>query len=121
MRYYLGIDGGGTKTDAALCDEFGRIAARTLGPAGNLVDIGMSAYAALLGQLLDGLAQQTGGSLPPGCGGVCPACLAALIPKLPRIAACCSGTACRIRRLSRAVTIGRACSPADCTARMAVC
>lgn len=101
MRYYLGIDGGGTKTDAALCDEFGRIAARTLGPAGNLVDIGMSAYAALLGQLLDGLA--------------------ALIPKLPRIAACCSGTACRIRRLSRAVTIGRACSPADCTARMAVC
>lgn len=65
MRYYLGIDGGGTKTDAALCDEFGRIAARTLGPAGNLVDIGISAYAALLGQLLDGLAQQTGGSLPP--------------------------------------------------------
>ena len=53
MRYYLGIDGGGTKTDAALCDEFGRIAARTLGPAGNLVDIGISAYAALLGQLLD--------------------------------------------------------------------
>lgn len=120
MRYYLGIDGGGTKTDAALCDEFGRIAARTLGPAGNLVDIGMSAYAALLGQLLDGLAQQTAAA----CRRLrrrLPACLAALIPKLPRIAACCSGTACRIRRLSRAVTIGRACSPADCTARMAVC
>ena len=60
MRYYLGIDGGGTKTDAALCDEFGRIAARTLGPAGNLVDIGMSAYAALLGR-----------QPAAGCGGVC--------------------------------------------------
>lgn len=65
MRYYLGIDGGGTKTDAALCDEDGRIAARTLGPAGNLVDIGVPAYAALLDDLLDRLARQTGGSLPP--------------------------------------------------------
>lgn len=65
MRYYLGIDGGGTKTDAALCDETGRVAARALGPAGNLVDIGVPAYGALLGELLDGLAQQTGGALPP--------------------------------------------------------
>lgn len=65
MRYYLGIDGGGTKTDAALCDEDGRIVARALGPAGNLVDIGLPAYAALLDELLNSLAQQNSGSLPP--------------------------------------------------------
>ena len=65
MRYYLGIDGGGTKTDAALCDETGRVAARALGPAGNLVDIGVPPYGVLPGELLDGLAQQTGGALPP--------------------------------------------------------
>ncbi|MDE3136610.1 MAG: hypothetical protein KGL59_08545 [Acidobacteriota bacterium] len=35
MNYYLGIDGGGTKTEAALVDETGRLVAQTLGKASN--------------------------------------------------------------------------------------
>lgn len=58
IRYYLGIDGGGTKTAFALVDACGNeIAALTLG-ASNPNDIGLDATCALLG---DGIDQVTKG------------------------------------------------------------
>ena len=41
-KYYLGIDGGGTKTEAVLCDERGRILAHLFCGATNANDIGVS-------------------------------------------------------------------------------
>ncbi len=35
MNFYLGVDGGGTKTEAALIDETGRLVAESLGKASN--------------------------------------------------------------------------------------
>ena len=40
-RYYLGIDGGGTKTEAILCDEQGRILAHMFCGATNANDVGL--------------------------------------------------------------------------------
>ena len=58
IQYYLGIDGGGTKTAFALVDACGNeIAALTLG-ASNPNDIGLDATCALLG---DGIDQVTKG------------------------------------------------------------
>lgn len=58
IQYYLGIDGGGTKTAFALVDACGKeIAALTLG-ASNPNDIGLDATCALLG---DGIDQVTKG------------------------------------------------------------
>jgi N-acetylglucosamine kinase-like BadF-type ATPase len=49
MRYVLGFDGGGTKTDCVLMDESGQILARTRSGASNPTRVGLDgAFAALL-------------------------------------------------------------------------
>lgn len=43
MKLYLGVDGGGSKTTAALCDENGHILARGAGGASNYLAVGLEA------------------------------------------------------------------------------
>jgi N-acetylglucosamine kinase len=48
MRYVLGFDGGGTKTECVLMDETGAIVARSRSGASNAVNVGAEASAAAL-------------------------------------------------------------------------
>jgi N-acetylglucosamine kinase-like BadF-type ATPase len=48
MRYVLGFDGGGTKTECVLMDETGAILARSRSGASNVVNVGARASAAAL-------------------------------------------------------------------------
>lgn len=50
IRYYLGIDGGGTKTEFRLTDSAGSLLASALLGASNPNDIGLDATCALLGE-----------------------------------------------------------------------
>ena len=43
MDYYIGIDAGGTKTEAVLTDETGRVLRRRRQPGCNPMDIGIPA------------------------------------------------------------------------------
>lgn len=43
MKLYLGVDGGGSKTRAALCDDNGHILARGMGGASNYLTVGVEA------------------------------------------------------------------------------
>ncbi len=59
MRYYIAIDGGGTKTEAVLADRDRNILATVIGPSTNPNDIGevtaVERIAETVGQLLKGL------------------------------------------------------------------
>src|SRR5262245_23309428 len=48
MRYVLGFDGGGTKTECVLMDESGAILARSRSGPSNAVNVGTEACAAAL-------------------------------------------------------------------------
>src|SRR5437870_3442855 len=48
MRYVLGFDGGGTKTECVLMDESGAVLARSRSGASNAVNVGAKASAAAL-------------------------------------------------------------------------
>src|SRR5205823_14502155 len=50
MRYVLGFDGGGTKTECVLMDEAGAILARSRSGASNVVNVGAEAAAAALAE-----------------------------------------------------------------------
>lgn len=50
MRYVLGFDGGGTKTECVLIDETGAILARSRSGASNAVNLGANAAAAALAE-----------------------------------------------------------------------
>ena len=50
MRYVLGVDGGGTKTECVLMDETGAIVARSRSGASNAVNVGANASAAALAE-----------------------------------------------------------------------
>ena len=50
MRYVLGFDGGGTKTECVLMDESGAILARSRSGASNAVNVGANAAAAALAE-----------------------------------------------------------------------
>jgi N-acetylglucosamine kinase-like BadF-type ATPase len=50
MRYALGFDGGGTKTECVLTDETGAILARSRSGASNAVNVGAAASAAALAE-----------------------------------------------------------------------
>ncbi|PYT71269.1 MAG: hypothetical protein DMG41_15430 [Acidobacteria bacterium] len=50
MRYVLGFDGGGTKTECVLMDETGAILARSRSGASNAVNVGAEASAAALAE-----------------------------------------------------------------------
>ena len=41
MKYFLGIDGGGTKTTAAVSDENGNIVLKSVGKTINFYSVGM--------------------------------------------------------------------------------
>ena len=59
-RYFLGIDGGGTKTEAVLIDQTGRILARDKAGSSNPNDVGLDQSVDLLIALSDGLLRKTG-------------------------------------------------------------
>jgi N-acetylglucosamine kinase-like BadF-type ATPase len=50
MRYVLGFDGGGTKTECVLMDESGAVVARSRSGASNVVNVGAEAAAAALAE-----------------------------------------------------------------------
>lgn len=53
-NYFLGIDGGGTKTEAILCDASGRILWRRLSGATNANDVGLPTASSRLCELIRG-------------------------------------------------------------------
>ena len=57
MRYFLGIDAGGTKTDAIVFDETGHIICRDISAGNNGMDIGQEAAIDRLIQVLDRTSQ----------------------------------------------------------------
>jgi N-acetylglucosamine kinase-like BadF-type ATPase len=73
MPYYLGVDAGGTKTLAAVCDDSGRVAGVGLAGASNYQDVGAPAAARALGaattQALE-RAGASGGDVVHACFGV---------------------------------------------------
>lgn len=60
MKYYLGIDGGGTKTVAAVADENGNIVVKKTGRTINFYSVGMGAARANLASLMSELSSVTG-------------------------------------------------------------
>ena len=60
MGFFLGIDGGGTKTECVLADESGAVVARSTGPGTNLRRTSAAELRATLAQCLDALRQQAG-------------------------------------------------------------
>ena len=55
MKYYLGIDGGGTKTTAILCDENAHLISRFVGESINYNSVGMETARENLRQTVDGV------------------------------------------------------------------
>lgn len=60
MRYYLGIDGGGTKTGAVILDAEGRLCGRGLGGPGNLVTASAEAVTLALQQAAGSACREAG-------------------------------------------------------------
>ena len=52
MKYYLGIDGGGTRTTAAVSDESGNIIAKAVGKTINFYAVGMEASRKNLAEII---------------------------------------------------------------------
>ena len=63
-KYILGIDGGGTKTDAVLCDLSGHVVARFIGPASSITGQGVEkareALHAVVAKVLEGMDEKAG-------------------------------------------------------------
>lgn len=55
MKYYLGIDGGGTKTVAIICDENGKLVSRYVGKSINYNSVGTDTARANLKETVDGV------------------------------------------------------------------
>lgn len=53
MKYYVGVDGGGTKTEVVVCDEKGNLIARRLGGSSNPNDIGREKMTRVIEELLE--------------------------------------------------------------------
>lgn len=70
MRYYLGIDGGGTKTTAVLCDETGREVSRFIGKELNYNAVGMETARAHLRETVEGVLAGTDASPAAVCIGL---------------------------------------------------
>ena len=60
MKYYLGIDGGGTKTTAAVSDENSNIIAKATGKTINFYSVGMEASRRNLKEVIDELIKKLG-------------------------------------------------------------
>lgn len=63
MRTFLGVDGGGTKTEFVLVDDVGRVLARHQEGSAYYPQIGLDALQAMLARGIDNTLQQ--GSIPP--------------------------------------------------------
>ncbi|WP_400161887.1 N-acetylglucosamine kinase [Brevibacillus sp. TJ4] len=61
-RWFIGIDGGGTRTRGAICDEAGRVAAIAVGDGSNALSRPWSEVERTLRQLIDELIQSAGTS-----------------------------------------------------------
>jgi len=59
-RYFLGIDGGGTKTQAAICDETGRVLGVGLSGASGIDSVGADAATVSIGAAVKAARDQTG-------------------------------------------------------------
>lgn len=59
-RYFLGIDGGGTKTEAAICDKSGRVLGVGLGGASGIDSVGADGAAVGIGAAIDAARRQAG-------------------------------------------------------------
>jgi glucosamine kinase len=68
-RTFLGVDGGGTKTQAALCDENGRVLGAGLSGASGIDSVGAEAAAANIGAAITAARRQAGLETAP-CDGV---------------------------------------------------
>ena len=55
MKYIIGIDGGGTKTECAIADLSGKILYRTFGKSSNFLTIGIDAAVENLFELIEGI------------------------------------------------------------------
>jgi len=55
MKYIIGIDGGGTKTECAIADLSGKILHRTFGKSSNFLTIGVDAAVENLFELIEGI------------------------------------------------------------------
>ena len=62
MNYFLGIDGGGTKTKAAVCDDGGKIICRVTGETINFYSVGMSVCRKNLKAIMSEIEQICGAS-----------------------------------------------------------
>ena len=60
MNYYLGIDGGGTRTTAAVADESGAVVCRMVGKTINFYSVGMNAARNNLKELLADIYEKMG-------------------------------------------------------------
>ena len=60
MKYYLGIDGGGTRTTAAISDEKGNIIFKSVGKTINYYSVGMDVARENLSCILDDIKTKTG-------------------------------------------------------------
>lgn len=60
MTYYLGIDGGGTKTTAAVSDEKGKILLKKIGKTINFYSVGMENARANLLSVIEDIYKETG-------------------------------------------------------------
>ena len=67
-QYILGIDGGGTKTDAVLCDGTGRVIARAVGGPSSVTGQSEEAAQESLRDTLKRVLEQTGGLSTPLAG-----------------------------------------------------
>lgn len=64
MKYFLGIDGGGTRTTAAVSDETGKIILTVSGKSINFYSVGMDAARSNLTQVIDYASQAFGSEIP---------------------------------------------------------
>ena len=55
MKYYLGIDGGGTKTTAVICDKKGNTVSSFVGESINYNSVGMDVARENLSKTVDGV------------------------------------------------------------------
>ena len=76
MPYYLGVDAGGTKTLAAVCDDSGRVAGTGIAGASNYQDVGAAAAGRALGAATNQALERAGAS----SGDVVQACFGVSVP-----------------------------------------
>ncbi|MBR4287371.1 MAG: hypothetical protein IKT55_06680 [Clostridia bacterium] len=60
MKYYLGIDGGGTRTTASVCDESGALVCKKVGKTINFYSVGMDTARKNLSEIMSDIRNELG-------------------------------------------------------------